>query len=432
LVLQEQKKTMDMFSITINMVGTLSYMSPELLDQHIFNFKSDVYSYGIVMCEVMNQKVPYHDYEFDSQTKFMLDIINNELRPSFDGFDMNDQTFLEISRLAQLCWNKDPKMRPSMANITILLDYLQDRSKKYEFWDWNPQKTISLWEEDQSCAILHLFYAGALRKQNKDASEIINNYLQSKDPLLAGIASYISKDFKNSLLLLEKVELNHLAQYLMGRIYDIEFKDVGRAIKCYQGSSDQLNINAWVNLGTCFAKGEGTTQNYAESFRLYNLASIHGNSMAQFNLASCYAQGHGVTQDASQYIKILTTSANQGLVHAQFRLGHCYMTGTCIKRDFTLAIKYLILTSEQGDSDATKQLGTLYFTGEGVQKDYNIAFTYFRLASDRGNISATANVGECYYYGRGYPTGFSTSCDILSSRCRKWKCDGSVWIGILL
>ena len=51
-------------------IGTPLYMAPEILSgQSHYSMKADIYSYGIVLCGLWNQQIPYSDESFENETE---------------------------------------------------------------------------------------------------------------------------------------------------------------------------------------------------------------------------------------------------------------------------------------------------------------------------------------------------------------------------
>jgi len=48
---------------TFTMLGTLEFMSPELLNGKGYSFKSDVWSFGILICELLTGHTPFHNID---------------------------------------------------------------------------------------------------------------------------------------------------------------------------------------------------------------------------------------------------------------------------------------------------------------------------------------------------------------------------------
>ena len=77
------------------------------------------------------------------------------------------------------------------------------------------------------------------------------------------------------------------------------------------------DAKAQCNLGTCYARGEGVTQDYKEAIKWWTKAAEQGNVNAQFYLASCYGLGQGVTKDEKEAVKWCTKAAEQGFAGAK-------------------------------------------------------------------------------------------------------------------
>ena len=99
-----------------NVSGTISHMAPELLNDNCLSFKSDVYSFAILLWEIAAEGarafagVPPHN--------IVIAVVQQSLRPSIpDGTD----SYLE--HLVTKCWSSDPKMRPSFDEVVEKVDH---------------------------------------------------------------------------------------------------------------------------------------------------------------------------------------------------------------------------------------------------------------------------------------------------------------------
>eukprot|EP00027_Filamoeba_sp_ATCC50430_P003991 CAMPEP_0168564304 /NCGR_PEP_ID=MMETSP0413-20121227/13170_1 /TAXON_ID=136452 /ORGANISM="Filamoeba nolandi, Strain NC-AS-23-1" /LENGTH=949 /DNA_ID=CAMNT_0008595959 /DNA_START=88 /DNA_END=2934 /DNA_ORIENTATION=- len=48
---------------TISEVGPIRWMAPEAMKRKVYNYKTDVWSYGVVLYEIMTRKLPYFEYD---------------------------------------------------------------------------------------------------------------------------------------------------------------------------------------------------------------------------------------------------------------------------------------------------------------------------------------------------------------------------------
>ncbi|RHZ89401.1 hypothetical protein Glove_15g3 [Diversispora epigaea] len=91
--------------------GNLPYIAPEILYKRIYTTKSDVYSLGIIMWEVITGETPFSDLEFNSDSDFALAIING-YRPKIYEYIPN-----EYANLLKQCWDANPDNRPDARTI---------------------------------------------------------------------------------------------------------------------------------------------------------------------------------------------------------------------------------------------------------------------------------------------------------------------------
>ncbi|KAJ0962609.1 hypothetical protein J5N97_027731 [Dioscorea zingiberensis] len=115
-----------------NMVGTLIYMAPEILNKGVHTEKSDVYSFAISINELLTGVVPYTDLRAEAQAHTVLEMSYTEqqltaaitsqgLRPVLVQPEAGVPPAL-VS-LLQKCWAPNPSERPSFEKI---VDDLQE------------------------------------------------------------------------------------------------------------------------------------------------------------------------------------------------------------------------------------------------------------------------------------------------------------------
>lgn len=92
--------------------GTLPWMAPELLNgsSSLVSEKVDVFSFGIVMWELLTEEEPYADLHYGA---IIGGIVSNTLRPPVPEF-----CDPEWKSLMERCWSSEPSERPSFTEIT--------------------------------------------------------------------------------------------------------------------------------------------------------------------------------------------------------------------------------------------------------------------------------------------------------------------------
>ena len=96
--------------------GSIIYMAPEVMTYKPYNFKADVYSFGILFWELISLKVPYTKYNVNLITKL---VGQKGMRPAIDP-KWSD----ELGRTMKLCWSDDINARPSFDELTKIISAL--------------------------------------------------------------------------------------------------------------------------------------------------------------------------------------------------------------------------------------------------------------------------------------------------------------------
>jgi len=100
-----------------NAKGTPLWMAPEVMMFQEFDFKCDIYSYGIVLWEILTRDEPFSQYNaFD---KFKEAICFRHERP-----EIPQDCVPSLKSLITRCWDPDPNRRPPFSQIIKELDYI--------------------------------------------------------------------------------------------------------------------------------------------------------------------------------------------------------------------------------------------------------------------------------------------------------------------
>ena len=110
------------------------------------------------------------------------------------------------------------------------------------------------------------------------------------------------------------------------------------------------------------------------------------------NLGYCYEKGFGVTQNYAKAEELYRKSANLGHVTAQNNLGNFYYYGKGVSQDYYEAKKWYLKAAEQGDAYAQYSVGWLFEYGQGVNKNINTALSYYQMAANQGNEDAKKRI----------------------------------------
>merc|ERR1712137_314327 len=96
-------------------IGTPLWMAPEVLQNKPYDESADVYSFGIVLWELLTQEDPFKEVETFSA---MIDsVVGGHKRPTIP-----ENCPKKLARLIEVCWDADPKKRPTFSQIIPLFD----------------------------------------------------------------------------------------------------------------------------------------------------------------------------------------------------------------------------------------------------------------------------------------------------------------------
>ncbi|XP_037354783.1 dual specificity testis-specific protein kinase 2 [Talpa occidentalis] len=136
--LAEKIPDVSMGSEKLAVVGSPFWMAPEVLRNEPYNEKADVFSYGIILCEIIARIQADPDY-LPRTENFGLD---------YDAFqDMVGDCPPEFLQLTFNCCNMDPKLRPPFVEIEMTLEQIHSCLQKEELERERKQQVKGLLEK---------------------------------------------------------------------------------------------------------------------------------------------------------------------------------------------------------------------------------------------------------------------------------------------
>ncbi|XP_062000559.1 G-type lectin S-receptor-like serine/threonine-protein kinase SD1-29 isoform X1 [Rosa rugosa] len=118
---------------TQKLVGTRGYISPEYAMSGIFSEKSDIYSFGVLVLEIVSSKKNNSFYLYDQQLGFLayawnlwnegkaLELVDEVLGDSYSSSEV-----MTCMHVGLLCVQDNATDRPTMADVTLMLNSEKD------------------------------------------------------------------------------------------------------------------------------------------------------------------------------------------------------------------------------------------------------------------------------------------------------------------
>lgn len=100
---------------TVGLVGTPGYQAPEIIEGQAYDEKVDIFSYSMLMYEVLSGRRPFEEYKNLAQISRAIKMESR--RPCLQEYNI-DPGFPYIEDLMRSCWDKSAEKRPSADDIT--------------------------------------------------------------------------------------------------------------------------------------------------------------------------------------------------------------------------------------------------------------------------------------------------------------------------
>mmetsp|Transcript_8588 Transcript_8588/g.35801 ORF Transcript_8588/g.35801 Transcript_8588/m.35801 type:complete len:850 (+) Transcript_8588:147-2696(+) len=140
-------------------VGTRRYMAPEMMQRQPINEKADIYSYGVLLWQILTRKRPFAQFsgiKTSQEKKAFCDHVSAGNRP-----DIPLSAPPILAKLINRCWATDPLKRPSFQVVVETLEQVVlasqfDDDAAHNFWllraptscydtlgmDWKPMRAL--------------------------------------------------------------------------------------------------------------------------------------------------------------------------------------------------------------------------------------------------------------------------------------------------
>jgi len=111
----DNAKLMDETYVMSGKVGSCPYMAPEVWKKQPYNEKVDVYSFAIILWEILELRKAYIEYAYDKAVLAEHEFVMKERPPIRHDWP------IKIQELLPRAWSQDMNERPTMKQISIVL-----------------------------------------------------------------------------------------------------------------------------------------------------------------------------------------------------------------------------------------------------------------------------------------------------------------------
>ncbi|TPP60917.1 M3K12 [Fasciola gigantica] len=125
-------------SVKMSFAGTVAWMAPEVIRNEPCSLKVDVWSYGVLLWELLTCEIPYHNVD---STAIIWGVGSENLR-----LPVPATCPTEFRILIRMCWNAKPRNRPNFRQIMSHLDLACNDLLQLSNGDFNAMQ--QLWKEE--------------------------------------------------------------------------------------------------------------------------------------------------------------------------------------------------------------------------------------------------------------------------------------------
>ncbi|XAR61597.1 Dual-specificity kinase [Bertholletia excelsa] len=104
--------------------GTYRWMAPEVIEHKPYGHKADVFSFGIVLWELLTRQLPYDGL---TPLQAAIGVVQEGLRPPIPK-----HTHPKMVEVIERCWAQDPSLRPEFSEIIEMLQNMLEKVAEEE------------------------------------------------------------------------------------------------------------------------------------------------------------------------------------------------------------------------------------------------------------------------------------------------------------
>ncbi|KAK8845724.1 hypothetical protein M9Y10_020642 [Tritrichomonas musculus] len=420
---------------TLAIKGTPIYISPEIWKNMEYTKASDVYSFGIIIYEIITNEEPFKEFDvFEIRSK-----VKKGFRPPF-----NCPIPESYKNLIERCWSQDPEERPTFDQILNDLKtdsgFITDLIEEIDYMDYmeyvdnyastfDPKKKIIQIDQFIKRETV-TFHKITIPKKSKDSKKILvkETIPETKQQTLK---EQKTKRFSGFL---KKSKSKEKSIYPSNELILLDKKCQILVQEANKDAEKQFQV------GQNLIEGKNDFPNNTEIGIKYLEKSTKGGCIdAVSYYCKMLIKGNVIPKDHPKAKKILKKylKGKNGTI--------LFLYGKIKKKegDMMKAMKYLDKASKLGNGQAMYEIGKIFFKGINCQKDEKKAQQYFEMAKNNGfdkSESFFAKLDKDYlfdyglklYQGKGVPVDKKAAAKYLQMAIEKDSYDAMFLYGQML
>ncbi|KAF0432150.1 serine/threonine protein kinase [Gigaspora margarita] len=276
-------------------VERIKSLAPEILGRrsassYKYDFRSEIYSFGIILWEISNEKNPYEAY---NDIRTIRDaILNNQILLEFNG--CIPQKYIDITMQAL---DFDPTNRPTICDVFKVLDDLINHPNSGDFQKSSPKK-----DNFQSSFLSIDDAVNEVRKIDGNklkALEYIDKISKLGDPKASYYKAYfLQQKLRDGLTLPERKRIQKEIAHLFKSASDGNFK------------------KAHAKYADCLLNGNGIKKNQLLAIELFKKAASNGNAHAKYRLGIICYEKEDDKEQGVHYLKLAACEGSKEAIDA--------------------------------------------------------------------------------------------------------------------
>ena len=379
--------------------GTAAFMAPEIYQESAYDFKVDVYAFGMLVYCVLTGLTPFQD----CPTPYVVGTkVTKGYRPPLPSY--LDESW---KMLISACWEPSPEQRPTFEQIVTEL-----ATPNFMGGGVRPDLFIAYQNKVNVPASLKL---APTKSQNQKPAQ----------PTKTKTALELLKESADDGDAFAQNEYGIKLRDGVG----VE-KDLEKACQYFKRSAQGGNPGGMVNYGKCLLKGKGCKKDTKEGRQWVKKAADRGDINGCYCYAKCLRYGTGGDKDWPEAARLMKEAADKGHDGAQATYGLALeFQNFGVKRDVRESVRYYKMSSDQGSLKGMYFYADMLEEGKGVEKDTAEALRLYRLAANAGHTQSIGYLGVLYIHGEIVPQDIAKGVSMINRQIQMGDETGYLRLG---